>query len=135
VPPDACAAARPSELNPSRKTPTLLERMDGLLICGAALGVGAIVYALSFRSSSEPLETDALPPADGATGLPLEGGPEDEAFIYVPVLHSADPEWRTRVGAVVGLILLVTAAAFTVAVAIYEVGHALNRMIRGYMGY
>ena len=109
--------------------------MDGLLICGAALGVGVIVYALSFRSSSDPLETDVLPPADGATGLPLEGGPEDEAFDYVPVLHSADPEWRTRVGAVVGLVLLVSAGAFTVALAIYEVGRGLNRMVRSYMGY
>jgi hypothetical protein len=109
--------------------------MDGLLISGAALGAGVIVYALSFRSSREPLEADGLPAAGGSSGLPLDGEPEDEAFIYVPIPHAAEPGWRTRVGAVVGLVLLVSAGAITIAVAIFELAHALNRMIRGYMGY
>jgi hypothetical protein len=109
--------------------------MDGLLISGVALGAGVIVYALSSRSSQEPLETDGFPPAGGSTGLPLDGGPDDEAFIYVPIPHSAESGWRTRVGALLGLILLVAAGAITIAVGIYELARALNRMIRGYMGY
>jgi hypothetical protein len=109
--------------------------MDGLLISGVALGAGVIVYALSSRSSQEPLETYGFSAGDGAAGLPLDGGPEDEAFIYVPIPHAPEPGWRTRVGALVGLILLVAAGAITIAIGIYELAHALNRMIRGYMGY
>jgi hypothetical protein len=129
--------------------------MDGLSIIALALGVGAIVYVLSLRSPDEPLEADPLPPARarsraarlrrrsappaedrgfGYERAPSVGEPEPEAVIYVPILHSAEPRWRTRVGSGVGLLLLVVAAALAVAVAIYQLGHAVNQMIQGFIG-
>jgi hypothetical protein len=132
--------------------------MDALSIIGVALGVGVIVYALSLRSPDEPIQASALPPAPGSrrspagrlrhrsagsTGTesgfgrepaPLARDPEPESFVYVPVLHSTGPKWRTRVGGVIGLLALVTVAALAVAVGIYQVGHILNGMVEGYLG-
>jgi hypothetical protein len=131
-----------------------------VLVFGVALGVGVVAYAVSRRLSQEPLEAaDTPPPVARATRSPLarfrrrsapaeetlgfgpepappEGGSERfGALIYVPVLHVADPEWRTRVGAALGLILLVTAAALILALAIYQLGRATDAMIQGFMGY
>jgi hypothetical protein len=132
--------------------------MDALSIIGVALGVGVIVYALSLRSPDEPIRASRLPPAPGSTRSPIGrlrrraagstgtelgfgGGPaplrrerEPESFVYVPVLHSSGPQWRTRVGGVIGLMALVTVAALAVAIGIYQLGHILNGMVEGYLG-
>jgi hypothetical protein len=72
--------------------------------------------------------TDQLPPP-----VPLEDEPELESWVYVPVLYSTKGQWRTRVSAIVGLILLVVAAALIVALGIYQLGHALNQIMQGYL--
>jgi len=52
----------------------------------------------------------------------------------VPILPSAERQWQTQVGGVVGLMLLVTAAALAVAIGIYRLGQVLNQIAQGYMG-
>jgi hypothetical protein len=136
--------------------------MDGLSIIGVALGVGVIVYALSLRAPDGPLEVDPLPPAPGAAGsaierfrqrrarrtgedlgfgrepapIPrgLEPEPEPESFVYVPVLHTSAPRWQTRIGGVVGLLALIMIGALVVAIGFYQLGHALNELLRGFLG-
>jgi hypothetical protein len=138
--------------------------VDGLSILGVALGVGVVVYALSLRAPDEPVELDALPPAPGASrsaiarlrhrsprpsgedlgfgrgpapldrGLEEEPDPEPESFVYVPVLHAQGPRWQRRIGGVIGLLALITVGALAVAIGIYQLGHALNEMLRGFLG-
>jgi hypothetical protein len=132
--------------------------MDALSIIGVAVGVGVIVYALSLRSPDEPIQSSRLPPAPGSTRsrigrlrhravgstaaelgfgaepAPLGREPEPESFVYVPVLHASGPQWRTRVGGVIGLMALVTVAALAVAIGIYQLGHILNGLVEGYLG-
>jgi hypothetical protein len=136
--------------------------MDGLSIIGVALGVGVIVYALSLRAPDGPLEGDPLPPAPGAAGTaierfrqrrtrrtsedlgfgpqpaPISGGldqePEPESFVYVPVLHASAPRWQTRIGGVVGLLALIVIGALLVAIGFYQLGQALNELLRGFLG-
>jgi hypothetical protein len=68
-----------------------------------------------------------LPPA------PIEGEPEPESFVYVPVLRSPERRWRARVGGSVGLVLLVVVAALVVALATYELGHLLSQVAKRFL--
>ncbi|MGZ4110388.1 MAG: hypothetical protein ACXVP7_11975 [Actinomycetota bacterium] len=132
--------------------------MDGLSIIGVALGVGVVVYALSLRSADEALGGDGLPPAPTATRSPLawfrertarptgeelgfgpepaavEGEPQPESFVYVPVLASDGPHWQTRIGGAIGLLAVVIIAAIVVAFGFYQLGHALNQLVQGFLG-
>jgi hypothetical protein len=136
-----------------------VEPMDGLSIIGVALGVGVVVYALSLRSADETLGGDGLPPAPAATRSPLawlrertarptgvelgfgpepaavEGEAQPESFVYVPVLTSEGPHWRTRIGGAIGLVAVVIIAAIIVAFGFYQLGHALNEMVQGFVGH
>lgn len=51
----------------------------------------------------------------------------------MPAFAQPERQWRTRVGAVVGLILLVVAAALIVALGIHQLAHALNQIMQGYL--
>jgi hypothetical protein len=65
---------------------------------------------------------------------PQEGKPGPESVDYVWVSPAPQPGWQTRIGSVVGLIALVTGAAFAVALGTYQLGLFLNRMIEGLLG-
>ena len=130
--------------------------MDGVSIIGVALGVGAVVYALSLRSVDASVDANGLPAAPGAprtrfglrranrpTGAELgfggaavaEADPDAESFLYVPVLAAPGPQWRTRIGGVIGLLAIVTIAAVLVALGIYQLGHALNQLVQQFLGH
>jgi hypothetical protein len=135
------------------------ERMDGLSIIGVALGVGVVVYALSLRSADQMLDGDGLPPAPAASRSPLawlrertvrptgaelgfgpqpaavEGEAEPESFVYVPVLATHGPQWRTRIGGAIGLVAVVIIAAVVVALGFYQLGHVLNQLVQGFLGH
>jgi hypothetical protein len=133
--------------------------MDGLSIIGVALGVGVVVYALSLRSADQGLGGDGLPPAPTTTRSPLAwlrertarptggelgfgpqpatvaGEPEPESFVYVPVLTTSGPQWRTRIGGAIGLLAVVVIAALIVALGFYQLGHVLNQLVQGFLGH
>ncbi len=73
---------------------------------------------------------DASPP--GSADESFEARPE--AYVYEPVAPFHEPAWQTRLNAILILLLLVTSAAFAVALSIYQIAHVLNGMIQGYLG-
>jgi hypothetical protein len=105
--------------------------MDGPLVIGAAIGVGVVVYALSLRAPDQSLN-DCL--GFGREPAPLDASSESESSLYVQVLPATELDWRTRIGGVVGLLLVVIAAALVVALGINQLGHALNQTIQGLVG-
>jgi hypothetical protein len=95
---------------------------QGLLMFGAALAVLVAVYILSLRSPGSPRDD------------PSPGADPESPFYYVPVLPAPEPEWRVRVGAVLVLVLLTIAAAGVAALGMYQLGHAVNQLLRGFLG-
>lgn len=104
--------------------------MDGALIVGAAIGVGVVVYVLSLRAPDRSLKGRL---GFGREPAPLDAVPEPESSLYVPVLPATELDWRTRIGGVVGLLLVVIAAALLVALGINQLGHSLNQTIQGFL--
>jgi len=127
-----------------------------MAVIGIALGVGAIVYAVSLRGGDETLTLDRPQPAPTrphserrprperrgrAVGFELPTTPPtataqepSESFVYIPVLESSHVSWQRRLAGVVGLIVLVTAAAALLAGAVYEAGHVINDTIARFLG-
>ena len=113
--------------------------MHPMAILGIALVVGLIVYALSLRGSELAVQP-AVDAPEGDRG-PLPGddprtmgfGPEAPppsggSFVYVPLAPST-VDWRTRLGGVAGLIVLVVLTAAILAGVIYQAGHIINQTL------
>jgi hypothetical protein len=94
---------------------------QGLLMFGAALAALVAVYILSLRSLGSPRE-DPGPSAEPVSPI-----------YYVPVLPAPERDWQVRVGAVLVLLLLTIAAAGVAAVGMYQVGHAVNQLLQGFL--
>ncbi len=121
--------------------------MDALSILGVALGVGVVVYALSLRASDAPVDTKPGPtwspfawvreraarPAEqlgfGGEPAPMSDEPAAEGFVYVPVLASGGPGWRTRLTGLVGLVAMVAVGALVLAFGVYHLGSLINRAV------
>lgn len=121
--------------------------MSPLTILGIAVGIGLIVYALSFVGHDETIPVTQVRPDRPRTGRPVprREGPEalgfgqfepppppSEHLAYVPV--STDPETaRGRLLGLGGLILLVLASAIVLALALYQAGHLVNQSLARYL--
>jgi hypothetical protein len=130
--------------------------MDPMAIIGIAVGVGAIVYALSLRTGAEealPVHpVDDVPgpvsePAGRRLGRQARGRADALGFsssdvsepdvgspVYVPVLPSPGPGWRERLAGLIGLVAIVVVAAAILAIGVYQVGHMANEMIERFLG-
>jgi hypothetical protein len=154
-------AARPASECLSRVAPAgyaLDAAMDPMAIIGIALGVGAVVYALSLRARPEdslpglPGDETLLPVAPEASrgrlsrarsdpdalgfSNPIARAPEPDVapLVYVPVLAAPGPRWRDRLAGLVGLIAIVIVGAVALAAGVYQVGHMANRMFEQFLG-
>jgi hypothetical protein len=129
--------------------------MNPMAILGIALGIGAVVYALSLLAGDETLILHPVRPSDPAArpdlgfeepvqapavdGSPGEGSapPEDVSAeigtTYVP-LTTARVSWQRRVSGVVGLVALVAVGAAVLAGGIYQAGHVVNQTISKFLG-
>lgn len=127
-----------------------------MAIIGIAVGVGAIVYALSLRTGTEEaLPVHSVDEAPGPVSEPerrrpgrrARGGADALGFsssgvsesdvgsqVYVPVLPSPGPGWRERLAGLVGLVAIVVVAAAILAAGVYQVGHMANEMIERFLG-
>jgi hypothetical protein len=113
-----------------------------MAVIGFALGVGAIVFAVSLFGGDETL---ALRPGGEPPGPPSGGllgfGPDEASgeergtddFVYVPVTPES-LTWRTRLTGAVGLVLLVGLGACAVAFGVYQAGHLINQTIAKFLG-
>jgi hypothetical protein len=126
--------------------------MDPLSILGVSLGVGVVVYALSLRSSDAPVDTEPGPtwspfawvreraarPAEqlgfGDERAAASDEPAPEGFVYVPVLASRGPGWRTRLAGLIGLVAMVAVGALILAFGVYQLGSLINRAVSDTFG-
>jgi hypothetical protein len=65
---------------------------------------------------------------------PPDPGPEPESVVYVAVLPVEDLEWRSRIGGIIRLLLVMMAAALALALGIYQFGHVLSQTAQRYLG-
>jgi hypothetical protein len=70
---------------------------------------------------------------DRSAPAPLEREPKPISA-YVRVLPAPEPQWQTRMGSIVGLIVLVMTASLAIALGTYQLGLALNRLIQALLG-
>ncbi len=114
--------------------------MHPMAILGIALVVGVVVYALSLRADEELTLRPAADAPKGDRGRlsgddprtmgfgPEEPPPPGGTFVYVPVVPSP-LDWRTRLGGVAGLVVLVVLTAAILAGVIYQAGHIINQTL------
>jgi hypothetical protein len=105
---------------------------DGMVyvyIFMAALATGALVFWLTLRAAGQ----DARPaPADGDGFLPEPPGatPQPDG-VYVPI-GSDRRSWQTRVTGLLGLLILVSLAAATLAFSLYQAGSWIAELLDDY---
>jgi hypothetical protein len=125
--------------------------MHPMAIIGFALGVGAIVFAISFWGEEGAFGLRSDPGTDGgektsvASGLGFaapaasetssadDSGDLEDSFTYVPVVADI-LTWRTRASGLLGLVLVVGLAAAVLAIGVYQVAHVLNETIGKFLG-
>lgn len=107
--------------------------MGYVVVLVLAVGVGAAVYWISMRwgpgappdveewKGTEPVAGGAALEA-GAVPVPPNGGS------YIPVTPGR-PSWQSRLGGVMGLVLAVSVAAIVLALALYEAGSLIARLM------
>lgn len=103
--------------------------MEYVLILATSVGVGVLVYRLSVRvgGASRSSSVGAVAPAyDDAQGEPASPGAPGTA--YLPVSTSA-PSWQTRLIGLIGLVLMVAMAGALLAVALYQAGALIARLM------
>jgi hypothetical protein len=71
---------------------------------------------------------------DRSAPATLEREPQPNSAIYVRVLPAPEPQWQTRIGSIVGLIVLVMTASLAIALGTYQLGLVLNRLIQALLG-
>lgn len=99
--------------------------MGYAVVVVAALAVGVAVYVLTLRRSTLP-DTSSF----GSQGSEIAGGPvRSSSVTYVPVSPETPVSWQSRSISLLGLVALVMVCAATIAVALYQVGSVLIRVI------
>jgi len=102
-----------------------------VLVVLIAAGAGYGVYFIAMQVGAPPRPTRDVEEWKG-TGtsheesleeLPMEGG------AYAPVAPPDVPSWHSRLNGAVGLLLAVSLAAATLAIAIYQLGHFFARLM------
>ena len=99
--------------------------MGYAVVVVTALAVGVAVYVLTLRRSTQP-DTSSF----GSQGSEIVGDPvRSSGVTYVPVAPGTPASWRSRLISLLGLVALVMVSAATIAVALYQVGSVLIRVI------
>lgn len=119
-----------------------------IIVVALALAVGALVYLVSMRLGDatdstdragprmRPAKTRADPlgrradPSLPEAPLPLEPSVASEGGggSYIPV-SGGRPSWQSRLNGAMGLVVAISVAAITLAIALYEAGSLIVRLM------
>jgi hypothetical protein len=108
--------------------------MPLVLVAVLSILVGCAVYLGTVRGQQAPSGT-GFGEADEETGEPGSGDPGSPSpgYAYLQV-STQGPRLRERIQGLVGVILLIGVAAATLAFALYEAGHLINKTIEAFLG-
>lgn len=102
-----------------------------VLVVLIAIAAGYGVYVLAMQMGAPPPRTRDVEDWKGTQPRATETEPEDAAIQpgYAPVAPPDTPSWHSRLNGTLGLVVAVSIAAVTLAIAIYQVGHLISRML------
>jgi hypothetical protein len=100
--------------------------MAYVIVVGAALVVGAVVYVSIARRSTQPDTGSFDPPRPGEA---VAASVRASDVTYVPVGRPGPISWQTRSISLLGLVAMIMVCASAIGVALYKVGAILVRMI------
>ena len=104
-----------------------------LLVVLIAVAAGYGVYVLAMQVGAPPPKTHDVDEWKGGSGTRAAPEPEpEEAPIqpgYAPVAPPETTSWHSRLNGTLGLVVAVSLAAVTLAIAIYQVGHLIARLM------
>jgi len=107
--------------------------MPYLLVLAGSLLIGAGVYLATVRSGHR--ETSLGFGADAAEAPPEGQGPRAAGPGYAYLRVSTEgPSAVERLQGFVGILVLIVLASAVLALAIYEMGHLINRTIESFLG-
>lgn len=100
-----------------------------LFVAAVSLLVGVAVFVATLRGGR-----DEEPALGFGTEAAPDAGPDDPGpgYAYLRV-STRGPSWRDRLQGLVGLIVLLTAAAAALAFGIYQLGHLINQTIERFL--
>src|SRR5262245_10880402 len=108
--------------------------MAFLLVTLLSLLVGAFVYMGTVKREQAPSATGFATPQEEVTApqpVATEGGP-NPGYTYLQV-STQGPALRDRLQGIVGVIVLLIAAAAALAFVLYELGHLVNNVIERFL--
>jgi hypothetical protein len=106
--------------------------MPLVLVAVLSVLVGCAVYLGTIRGQQSPSATGFGEAEEGATES-VETGAPPPGYAYLQV-STQGPRLRDRLQGVLGVILLVGVGAATLAFALYELGHLINKTIETFLG-
>lgn len=104
--------------------------MEYVLILASSVGVGVLVYRLSVRVGGASRSSSAGAVAEGYNDAPAgpSAGPTAPGTAYLPV-STSEPSWQSRLIGLLGLVLMVAAAGTLLAIALYQAGALIARLL------
>ena len=106
--------------------------MPLVLVAVLSVLVGCAVYLGTIRGQQSPSATGFGEAEEEAAGS-VETGAPPPGYAYLQV-STQGPNLRDRLQGVLGVILLVGVGAATLAFALYELGHLINKTIETFLG-
>lgn len=104
--------------------------MLGYLLVGLiAIAAGCGVYALAMQMGAPPPRGRDVDDWKGSGSRPTEMEDAPVQPGYAPVAPPESRSWHSRLNGTLGLVLAVSLAAVTLAIAIYQVGHLIARLM------
>jgi hypothetical protein len=104
--------------------------MLGYVLVGViAIAAGFGVYALAMQMGAPPPRGRDVEEWKGTGAVSAQ--PDDVPVQpgYAPVAPPDAPSWHSRLNGTLGLVVAVSLAAVTLAIAIYQVGHLIARLM------
>jgi hypothetical protein len=100
-----------------------------VLVVVIAIGAGCGVYFVAMQVGAPPPRARDVEEWKGTGRSTEEPGEVVTETGYAPVAPPDIPSWHSRLNGTVGLVLAVSLAAVTLAIAMYQVGHLIARLM------